>query len=199
MVLSNINYIDRELIKMNDIIKIGRRHVDKETFVKAVQNSKSVIEVCKAIGFNETVCTTHKAIRERIEAMQIDTAHFTLALNREHTDKFKAMIERRITSFKLCENNQKYYEAFEKIIAPASWPTYKATIGNFLESLGDIDFAKTMNTNKIDNFTQGRASAESHIKSLMIYIVSNDINGAKAKVYKDMLLWCVSNRAKKTT
>jgi len=183
---------------MEEIIKIGRRDINTDTFIQAVQNSHSAVEVCKNIGLNETVCTTVNIIKDTIQALGLDTAHFKTPLNRERTEKFTAYQENRIKSFKLNANNQQYYDAFEKSITSGSWATYKSTIGNFLESLGDIDFAKTMNTNKIDTFTQGKTNAESHIRSLLIFIVANDINGAKAKVYKDMLIWCISNRAKKT-
>lgn len=181
-----------------ETLSIGRRTVNTDQFIQAVQNSKSAIEVCKAIGFNETVCTTINMIKESIQALQLDTAHFKAPLNRERTDKFNAYQEQRIKSFKLNDNNRAYYEAFEKSISDKSWATYKSSIGNFLESLGDVDFAKTMNTNKIDSYTKGKPNTESHIRSLLIYIVANDINGAKAKVYKDMLIWCINNRAKKT-
>jgi hypothetical protein len=181
-----------------ETLTIGRRTVNTSQFTQAVQNSHSAVEVCKAIGFNETVCTTVNMIKECIQALQLDTTHFKTPLNRERTDKFNAYQEQRIKSFKLNDNNRAYYEAFEKSISDKSWATYKSSIGNFLESLGDVDFAKTMNTNKIDSYTQGKTNAESHIRSLLIFIVANDINGAKAKVYKDMLIWCISNRAKKT-
>lgn len=179
-------------------IKIGRREINRTEFIQAVQDSKTVIEVCKTIGLNETVYTTLHAIKDQIEALQLNTDHFSLPLNRERSDKFKAYADQRIKSFKLNSNNQQYYDAFEKSINPTSWATYKASIGNFLESLGDIDFAKMMSTKKIDDYTAGRTNAESHIRSLLIYIISNDINGAKAKVYKDLMIWCISNRAKKT-
>ena len=181
-----------------ETLTIGRRSVNKDTLIEAVQNSHSAVEVCEAIGFNKTVFTTVNIIKETIQALGLDTTHFKTPLTREHTEKFNAYQENRIKAFNLNANNQQYYEAFEKSITSGSWATYKSTIGNFLESLGDIDFAKTMNTNKIDAFTQGKTNAESHIRSLLIFIVANDINGAKAKVYKDMLIWCISNRAKKT-
>lgn len=181
-----------------ETLTIGRRTVNTDQFIQAVANSHSAVDTCKNLGFNATVCTTVNIIKENIQALGLDTAHFKTPLNRERTEKFTAYQENRIKSFKLNANNQAYYDAFEKSISEKSWATYKSTIGNFLESLGEVDFAKTMNTNKIDSFTKGRTNAESHIRSLFIYIVANDVNGAKAKVYKDMLLWCISDRAKKT-
>jgi hypothetical protein len=182
---------------MNELLSIGRRTVNKDNFINAVQNSKNLDGVCKALDFNATVGTTRKLIREHINALQLDTTHFDRKFNIEHTEKYTAMIERHVKSFNLNENNQKYYDAFEKSINPASWATYKATIGNFLESLKDIDFA-TIDVDMAEDYIQGKDNRAAHLRSLMVYIVANDINDAKAKVSKDVLIWCISNRAKKT-
>ena len=175
-------------------VLIGRRSVNYPVFVDAVKTSSSVTDVCDKLGFNNTVATTRKAIKEQIQSLHLDVSHFNKPLI--DTSNFQKAAEERIKAFSLSSDNQKYFDAFQTSVSEGSWWTYKATIGNFLEQLADRDFA-TITEQDITNYADGRKNAESHLRSLMTYIVSNDINNAKQKVSKDMLIWLISSRVKK--
>lgn len=176
-------------------VQIGRRSVDKNEFIQVVKESRSLMEVTRSLGFNQTVSTTRKFIKEQIEAMRLDTSHFKAGhkFTEEETEEY---IKAKIKAFSLNEDNQKYYDAFKSSITQISWGTYKASIGNFMEQLGDKDFA-TVTEDEVIAFTENRNNPNSHIRSFMMYIVANDINNAKAKVSKDMLIWLITNKAKK--
>jgi hypothetical protein len=128
--------------------------------------------------------------------MNLNTDHFTTPLYRNKTEKYEAYQERRIKQFNLNEVNQIYMSEFEKTVSPASYPTYKATIGNYLESLKNVDFA-TVDAWNIERYTEGRANAIAHIRSLMTYIVANNICDARDKVSKETLIWLIDSKAKK--
>ena len=176
-------------------VQIGRRSVDKDAFISAVKESRSLMEVTRSLGFNDTVPTTRKMIKEQIEAMKLNTEHFK-AGNRFTEQELEKMAQKNIKAFTLSKGNQTYYDAFKATIAQGSWGTYKASIGNFMEQLKDKDFA-TVTEEEIVAFTGNRDNPNAHIRSFMMYIVSNDINNAKQKVSKDMLIWLITNKAKK--
>jgi hypothetical protein len=176
-----------------EMVTLGRRQIAKDDFVKAIQSSDTIAKVCDNLGFNNTVGTTRQYIRKQIDVLGIDISHFKYqgSMNQD----FAKAAEKNIKHFNLSADNQQYYDAFEQTIVKSSWATYKATIGNFLEQLSSKDFA-TVTVNEIVRFVGNRTSADAHLRSLMIFIVSNDINNAKQKVNKDMLIWLISNRAK---
>lgn len=176
-------------------VQIGRRSVDKDAFITAVKESRSLMEVTRSLGFNDTVPTTRKMIKEQIEAMELNTEHFK-AGNKFTEQELAKMAQKNIKAFTLSNDNQMYYDAFKATIAQGSWGTYKASIGNFMEQLKDKDFA-TVTEDEVETFTGNRNNPNAHIRSFMMYIVANDINNAKQKVSKDMLIWLITNKAKK--
>lgn len=109
----------------------------------------------------------------------------------KRSDKFIESRQRSVKQFNLSADNHMYFDEFQKSINPTSWPTYKAIVGNFLESIGDIDFVK-INPQQTISWINGRKTAESCLKSLLTFILSNDINNAVDKVNKENILWMVN-------
>lgn len=170
-------------------ILIGRRTVDKDTFIAAVKQSNSVRATCELLGFNKTVGSTRNAIQEQIDNLKLDTTHFKPCMySKEYLEKVAIT---SVKAFTLSKDNQQYYDSFKQTITPKSWLTYKASVGNFLEFLKDKDFATTSDI-EIMNYVGERYNAKAHIRSMMIYVVSNNINNAKEKISKDMLIWLIS-------
>lgn len=167
---------------------IGRRSVTLENFVNTVKSSKRYTEVCDKLGFNSTVSTTKQAIKEKIEELQLDITHFDYKYTK--SEAHEESTKNRVKQFVLSFENQIYYDSFESNMKSASFPTYKATCGNFLEQLGNKDFA-IIDITDITEYTAGKKNAEAHLRSLMIYIVKNKIGGAVEKVSKDMLIWLI--------
>ena len=100
--------------------------------------------------------------------------------------------------FIISEVNRPYYEMFLKRFPEASRRTYKVNVGQFLEALGPSDFAK-IPPSKIKMYVRGkipgqRRCAESHLRSMMMFIVQNDISGAANKVKKETLIWLLEKR-----
>lgn len=141
------------------------------------------------LGFNKSVGSTQKAIQEQINNLKLDTTHFKPCMYSKEYLAEKAITS--VKTFTLSKDNQQYYDSFKQTITAKSWITYKASVGNFLEFLKDKDFA-TISDTEIMNYVGERYNAKSHIRSMMMYIVSNDINNAKQKVSKDMLIWLIS-------
>jgi len=173
-------------------VQIGRREVEQGAFIQAVHDSRSIAQVCSNIGFNPTVSTTRAAVKEKIRALGLDVSHF----RKEYTYDKEKLSERRTKAFTLSENNQKYYDAFHTSISGQSWSTYKATIGNFLDGYKQ-DFA-LVKPDDILTFTKNDPNKNARLRSMLIYMVSNDINNARKKMYKETLIWLISNTAKKS-
>lgn len=170
-----------------EYIQIGRRSVELEKFKKAVELGVSIRDVCDNLGFNSTVSSTLKNIKTKIDELGLDTSHFKPG----YTISEKVESRTKEKHFELNDNNKIYYEAFKNHISEGSWRTYKATVGNFLVSIGDKDFAN-VSVDEILKFVGERKSSLNHLRSMMFFIAYNDINSAKEKVSKDILLWLVS-------
>lgn len=99
-----------------------------------------------------------------------------------------------LKEYKLSYQNTLYYEAFKAHIAPGSWPTYKVDIGAFLEEIGTYDFVKVTPA-RMRRYAEERRSSRQcrqaviHLRSLMSFIVQNDVGGAREKVSKEMVIW----------
>lgn len=98
----------------------------------------------------------------------------------------------------LSKINREYYndfkDSFDKI---TSWLQYKVHCGDFLEQLGNRDFA-TITVEDIENYVdnykgskQTKANCRSHVRSMMIYIVKNNVGGASSRVDKKMLIYLI--------
>ena len=168
----------------NEMVKIGRRTVSVDVFESAVEKSKSSKEVCLNLGFNETVGTTKAAIMKAIDELGINIDHFRKLYNVSD----KVMDSRKRKQFQLNADNKKYFAEFQKYIDDSSWGTYKATLGNFLESLEDKDFASA-SVDEIVNFAGDSKNKLSHFKSLIDFLVSKNLNNFNAKVDKSILIW----------
>ena len=99
-----------------------------------------------------------------------------------------------LKEYKLSYQNTLYYEAFKAHIAPGSWPTYKVDVGAFLEEIGTYDFVKVTPARMWRYAMERRPvrqrqQAVIHLRSLMSFVVQHDVNGARDKVGKDMVIW----------
>lgn len=95
--------------------------------------------------------------------------------------------------------NQVYLEKFLDKFDSKSRSTYKVSVGEFLSELGTNDFAK-ITPARMMRFADTKSPAQrknaiAHLRSMMMYSVKNDINGAAEKVKKETLIWLLSNRA----
>jgi hypothetical protein len=178
---------------MESIIKVGRREFNSDTFLEAVKNSKTYSEVCDNLGMNKTVQTTINTLKEVISDLGIDIKHFTYKYT--ISDKLgKASIK----EYNFSENNQQYYDTFKNSFDKiTSWQQYKVDNGSFLEALNEKDFA-TITIADIENYVNSKNAGEqtknnckAHIRSMMIYAVKNNINGAFDKVSKDILVYLI--------
>lgn len=171
-------------------INIGKRKIVLRDFINAVEKSKRYTEVCNYLGFNPTVATTKQAIKERIEELGLNTEHFEYKYTK--SEGYEDAIKFRRKEFNICPINQAYYNSMEQKFAdkPQSWGSYKATIGNFFEKIGNKDFA-TMTVKEIEPYIAGRKMAVMHIRSMMITAVKENINNAVEKVNKEMLVWLI--------
>lgn len=172
-------------------VKIGKREIEKEIFIQAVATNDSLTHIIEAIGFNPIPTTTRWAVTDLIEELKLDTSHIK-AKKVIHQETY----ENQVKQFNLSEDNKQYLDSFLPTIAEKSAATYKSSCGNFLELLGSQDFitvtkeqilafAATKNTEAM------KKNVEAHLRSMMIFCVNNDINGAIEKVDKQMLLWLI--------
>jgi hypothetical protein len=176
-----------------EVVKIGRSEVNKDEFIQAVASNKTFPTIAQALNFNPQVVSTK---------LNIKNAIIDLGLNHSHIMHFdyqlpEEIMQRKIKTFKLSEDNQTYLDEFLSSLPERSTATYKSSCGNFMEELGEQDFV-TVSKQQIVEFA-GRKNTESmvnnvtaHLRSMMIYCVSNDINGAMNKVSKEMLIWLIS-------
>lgn len=171
-------------------IKIGRRIVNYNDFVKAVANSERYTEVCVLLGFNETVPTTRQAVKDKIEELQLDTTHFTYKYTK--SEIFEESAKTRIKHHNIYPVNQVYYDCIEKKFEdkPQSFCTYKVDCGGILEELENRDFA-TITVNEVINYAGEKKSALNHIRSMMIQSVKENVNNCIDKVNKEMLVWLI--------
>lgn len=107
----------------------------------------------------------------------------------------------QVKEFEISKGNRIYYDMFLDKFEPKSRVNYKVSVGGFLSELGTYDFAR-VSPARINKFTEkqrpgAQKNATSHLRSMMMYIVKNDINGAVEKVSKEMLIWLIGSRAAK--
>jgi hypothetical protein len=176
-----------------ETIKLGRREVNNDLFIQAVANNNKITDICVAIGFNPTVVTNRGNIENKILELGLNHSHIKFFGRREKQE----FVERRIKTFSLSNDNQIYLDEFLSSLAEKSMATYKASCGNFLEEVGEQDFI-TVTKGRILEFA-GRKNTEAmqrnveaHLRSMMIYCITNNINGAVDKVSKEMLIWLIS-------
>jgi len=174
-----------------ETVKIGLREVDKEVFIKAVADNDSLTNIFKAIGFNHVPTTNRHNVEKLIAELNLPTEHLK-AKKVINPETYKANEKQ----FNLSNDNKQYLDTFLDSLTDTSRATYKASCGNFLETLDSQDFMK-IDSDKIIAFANTKNSeaqkenVKAHIKSMMVYCVNNDINGAVEKVSKQMLVWLI--------
>ena len=122
----------------------------------------------------------------------------------------------RIKEFNITnENNKQYMALFEQSFvdrgAETSWRQYKPNVGEMLQELDTRDFLTVTyeeieefaNTKEVRDYSykkedltekewkrgeKAKKNCRAHIRSLMIFLVKNDINGAIEKVSKETLV-----------
>lgn len=176
-----------------ETIKIGRREVNKDQFINAVAINNSLTDIIKAIGFNPIPTTTRNNVVAAIEQLHIPTTHIKCL---KRTVK-PEVVQNRIKTFKLSKTNQMYLDKFISSLSEQSKASYKSSCGNFLQEIGTNDFAR-VSPDRVMKFVNKKNSqaqknnVAAHIRSMMMYVVSNNINNAKEIVSKDMLIWLIS-------
>jgi hypothetical protein len=176
-----------------ETIKIGRREVNKDQFINAVANSNSLTQIIESIGFNPIPTTTRMNVVNTIEQMQLNTSHIKCLKRYANPE----VVQKRIKTFKLSKPNQMYLDRFISSLSEQSRASYKSSCGNFLQEIGTNDFAR-VSPDRIMKFVNKKNSqaqknnTAAHIRSMMMYVVSNNINNAKETVSKDMLIWLIS-------
>lgn len=174
-------------------LTIGRRTVDKDQFIQAVAGAKRLTDISIAIGFNPIPTTTKQNIKAAVVELGLDVSHIK-GYNRTVRPE---VAQARVKTFKLSKSNQLYLDKFLSSLNEQSKATYKASCGNFLQEIGTNDFArvspervmKYVSTKKTESM---RNNVAAHIRSMMTYCVSNNINGAKETASRDMLIWLIS-------
>lgn len=121
------------------------------------------------------------------------------------TEKAKQAKLNQIKHFDLSDVNQKYLESFKTNKYPladeeseagkkqkASWLQYKSSIGNFLQIVGkdavevtEADLAIFVNSITNENT---RANKIAHIKSFLVHLIQNDVEGYRERASKDTLI-----------
>jgi hypothetical protein len=93
--------------------------------------------------------------------------------------------------------NKLFYSEFEKNFNnPTSWLQYKVDAGAFLENLKQ-KLLTSIEPAEIESYIENSdnentiRNKRSHIRSLLIFTVKNNINGAKSKVSRDMLIYLI--------
>ena len=180
-----------------EIVKIGRREIDKEVFIQAVANNKSLTHIIEAIGLNPIPTSTRWDVTAKIEELELNTTHLK-AKNKVNVEAYQS----RVKTFKLSNSNQNYLDKFLGSLQERSQATYKATCGNFLQAIGTNDFIKISPKRIVEfashkNTESMRNNVTAHLRSMMIYCVNNDIKGsdnvgAVERVSKEMLIWLIS-------
>jgi len=101
-----------------------------------------------------------------------------------------------IKQYNLLTVNQTYYEAFKSKFGDkiTSWVQYKVDIGAFMERI-NRDIA-TVSISDIEQYVseavgKTRNNKTAHIRSLLQYIIKNNIEQAKEKVDKDLLIYLI--------
>ncbi|MDF2950551.1 MAG: hypothetical protein K0S18_134 [Anaerocolumna sp.] len=175
-----------------ETVKIGRTEVNKEEFIKAVASNNSFPKIMSELGFNPNVGSVKLNIKDKIIELGLNHSHI-MHFDYQTPDE---VMQRKIKTFNLNADNQIYYDEFLSSLPERSVANYKSSCGNFMEELSEQDFI-TINKEQILEFAS-RKKTESmvnnvtaHLRSMMIYLVSNDVNGAVDKVSKEMLVWLI--------
>jgi len=176
-----------------EMIKIGRREVSKDLFIKSVANARTLANISEGIGFNPIPTTTKENVKAMVSELGLDVSHIK-CYNRTARPE---VAQARVKTFKLSKSNQLYLDKFLFSLNEQSKATYKASCGNFLQAIGTNDFIKVspervMKFANTKNTESMRNNVTAHIRSMMIYCVSKNIEGAKEIVSKDMLIWLIS-------
>jgi hypothetical protein len=166
-------------------IKIGRSIFDYNIFKNAVKSATRLKEVTKKLGLNPSVGTTNRNIEAKIKELGLDTSHFTYS----YTKSEKFYDNRNTKQYNISPINLPYVKAMQNKFDPQSWNTYKCSLSNFLESIGEQDFA-TITPEQIERYTD-KKNTISHIRSAMITAVKENVNGTMEKVSKSMLIWLI--------
>lgn len=186
----------KDKIKYNKIIKVGKKKYTYKAFTDAVKLAKSLSELCKILDINYTVSTNVNNVKSKIVELGLNTTHFKY--NRATTEKVLESHKKSIKQYNLSNINKKYYNEFENSFdKKTSFKQYKVHCGDFLEQLGNTDFAM-VTVEDIENYVNNykgsdktKANCKAHIRSMMIYVVKNDVEGALNKVSKEMLLYLI--------
>ena len=106
---------------------------------------------------------------------------------------------RAVKPFQISKSNQVYYDKFLDKFDPRSRAAYKVTVGEFLSEIGTNDFAKVTPARML-KFVENKSPVQqknsiAHLRSLMMYSVINNVNGARDKVSKETLIWLINKRA----
>lgn len=189
--VTNKSYQRKVRYLIMEVVKIGLREVDKELFINAVANNDSLTHILEAIGFNPIPTTNRHNVENLIAELNLPTDHIK-AKKKINLETYKANEKQ----FNLNEDNKQYLDSFLPSLSDNSRATYKASCGNFLETLGSQDFMKANSEQVVafantKNSEAQKANVTAHIKSMMVYCVNNDVNGAIDKVSKQMLVWLI--------
>lgn len=109
--------------------------------------------------------------------------------------KVEAANELKKKQFNLSEINQRYYNSFESKFdgKPTSFAQYKVDIGSFMETYEDV---AEITITDIENYINGwegktRDNKKAHIRSLLQWIVKNNVGGAGNKVSREILIYLI--------
>jgi hypothetical protein len=176
-----------------ETVIIGKRRVDKELFIQSVKAAHKLTDVMEGIGFNPTPSTTRTAVAKAIEDLGLEHSH----IRKYGFSQSPEFTQNRIKTFKLSKSNQLYLDKFLLSLNEKSRATYKASCGNFLEALGTNDFTRVSPKRVIDyanqkNTESMKNNTMAHLRSMMIFCVNSNLNEAKEKVSKEMLVWLIS-------
>lgn len=144
-------------------VQIGRKSFDYNTFTHAVFVSKKPKEVAVNLGLNPTVGSTIQNINNKITELQLNTSHFTY----KYTKSEKFFNNNRKKDYQIAEINTPYFETMENRMDARSWSTYRCSLGNFLQSIGEQDFA-TVLPEQIEQYlnSQSNKATSRHISGL---------------------------------
>ena len=103
-----------------------------------------------------------------------------------------------VKEHKLSEINEKYYNSFKSKFKDkeASWRQYKVDVGAFMEKHeGDIAKVKVLDIQAYASANskneKTKNNKEAHIRSFLQWIVKNDVEGAKDKIDRDVLVYLI--------
>lgn len=111
------------------------------------------------------------------------------------SEKVTQAVENRIKKINVSvENNISYWEEFAKTRTASSLPQYKSSIFRLLDSVNK-DLA-TITPSEVELFTSQNKANKAYIKSILAYIYSNNIAGAKESLTKEMTVYLLPDEYK---